>query len=366
MLKRLEDGVVVTLGAGAEGARAQSNTLSPVDRLRAITGNPDKLKEMLMNSDPIIPKMLVRGTTSVWYALPNGGKTLFAMGSIIDAIQEERLDGCYAFYINEDDNLEGFIQKSELAQQYGFNMISSVHSTDNNIRNASDILAVLSEIAVTPECAKVFVVIDTLKKFTSVMSKEAVPEFFKLMRKLNAGGGTVLILAHANKRNDPTLPLIPAGVQDIMDDIDVMFAIENFSDRSDGVQKCEFQNKKDRGPVDQSIPWQYSKSELHTYTDMIKSIKLTGDEGIQSARDEQNRAKVLKKYSDAASFLQAVLGDAEMMQKDILAAVKDDDKNPNAVGQLAVRSAIGALDGIVLSVRTDRMRHNAKFVRWGG
>lgn len=360
MYKRLEEDVVVTIG------ETGPPFLSPIDRLRAARGNPEKLREILQNADPIIPRMLVRGTTSVWFALPNGGKTLFTMHSIIDAIEAGRLDGIYTFYINEDDNLEGFTQKTELAEQYGFNMISSVQSTDDGIRNANDILAVLAEIADMPECAKVFVVIDTLKKFTSVMSKDAIPEFFKLMRKLNAGGGTVLILAHANKRNDPTLPLIPAGVQDIMDDIDVMFAIENFSDRSDAIQKCEFQNKKDRGPVDQSVPWQYEKNAFLLYPDMIKSIKLTGDEGIQSARDEQNRAKVLKKYSDAASFLQAVLGDAEMMQKDILAAVKDDDKNPNAVGQLAVRSAIGALDGIVLSVRTDRMRHNAKFVRWDG
>ena len=366
MLHRLEDGVVVPLSDGAEGARAQDSTVSPIDRLRAITGNPDALKEMLMNSEPIIPQMLVRGTTSVWYALPNGGKTLFTMRSIIDAIQEERLDGRYTFYINEDDNLEGFIQKSELAQQYGFNMISSVQSADDNIRNASDILAVLSEIADTPECARVFVVIDTLKKFTSVMSKDAVPEFMKLMRRLNAAGGTVLILAHANKRNDPTAPLIAAGVQDIMDDIDVMYAIENFSERSDGIQKCEFQNKKDRGPVDQSIPWQYTKSGFHTYTEMIKSIKLTGEEGIQRARDEQNRAKVLKRYSDAASFLQAVLGDKEMMQKDILTAVDDEDKNPNAVSKRAVRSAIDALSGINLSVRTDKMQNNAKLVKWVG
>ena len=53
MLKRLEDDVVVPLGDGAEGARAQDRTVSPIDRLRAITGNPDALKEMLMNSDPI-------------------------------------------------------------------------------------------------------------------------------------------------------------------------------------------------------------------------------------------------------------------------------------------------------------------------
>ena len=366
MLKRLEDGVVVPLSDGAEGAQVQDSTLSPIDRLRAITGNPDALKEMLMNSDPIIPQMLVRGTTSVWYALPNGGKTLFTMRSIIDAIQQERLDGRYTFYINEDDNLEGFIQKSELAQQYGFSMISSVQSTDDNIRNAGDILEVLAEIAGMPECAKVFVVIDTLKKFTSVMSKDAVPEFFKLMRKLNAGGGTVLILSHANKRNDPTLPLIPAGVQDIQDDIDVMYAIENLSLRDDSIQKCEFKCTKDRGPVSQSIPWQYVKSESYTYPDMIESIKRIDDDRIEDVRNEQVRAKVLKKYSDEAAFLEAVLGNEEMMQKDILMAVGDEDKNPNAVSKRAVRSAIDALAGITLSVKTNKMRNNAKLVEWIG
>ena len=366
MLKRLEDGVVVSLGDGAEGPRAPDSTVSPIDRLRAIAGNPGALKEMLMNSDPIIPQMLVRGTTSVWYALPNGGKTLFTMRSIIDAIQQERLDGRYTFYINEDDNLEGFIQKSELAQLYGFSMISSVQSTDDNIRNAGDILEVLAEIADMPECAKVFVVIDTLKKFTSVMSKDAVPEFFKLMRKLNAGGGTVLILSHANKRNDPTLPLIPAGVQDIQDDIDVMYAIENLSLCDDSIQKCEFKCTKDRGPVSQSIPWQYVKSPLYTYPEMIESIKRIDNDGIEDVRNERVRAKVLKKYRDEAAFLEAVLRTGQMMQKDILAAVGDEDKNSNAVSKRAVRNAIDALAGITLSVTTDKMRNNAKLVEWDG
>jgi hypothetical protein len=366
VLKRLEDGVVVPLGDGVEGVRAQESTLSPIDKLREISGNPDALREKLMNSDPIIPQMLVRGTTSVWYALPNGGKTLFTMRSIIDAIQKERLDGSYTFYINEDDNLDGFIQKSELAQLYGFSMISSVQSTDDTIRNAGDILELLVKIADMPECAKVFVVIDTLKKFTSVMSKDAVPGFFKLMRKLNAGGGTVLILSHANKRNDPTLPLIPAGVQDIQDDIDVMYAIENLSLRDDSIQKCEFKCTKDRGPVSQSIPWQYVKSPLYTYPEMIESIKRIDDDGIEDVRNEQVRAKVLKKYRDEAAFLEAVLRTGEMMQKDILAAVGDEDKNSNAVSKRAVRHAIDALAGITLSVTTDKMRNNAKLVEWVG
>lgn len=360
MYKRLEDDVVVTIG------ETVTRIDSPIDRLRAARGKPEQLREMLLNADPIIPRQLVRGTTSVWFALPNGGKTLFTMHSIIDAIKDGRLDGSYTFYINEDDNLEGFTQKSELAEHCGFNMISSVQSKDENIRNAGDILAVLSEIAETPECAKVFIVIDTLKKFTSVMSKDAVPEFMKLMRKVNAGGGTVLILAHANKRNDPKAPLIAAGVQDIMDDIDVMYAIENLSDRSDTVQKCEFQNRKDRGPVDQTILWEYTKSDDHSYPEMIASIKRIEDADVTGVRNLQRKREVLKKYNDENAFLEAVLGDAEMIQSQILKAVKDPDKNPNGVSGRSVRKAIDALDGITLSVRINPFQNNAKQVRWGG
>ena len=355
MYKRLDEDGITEVG---------ETSRSPIDRLRAISGNPAELRERLMNADPIIPGMLQRGTTSIWFALPNGGKTLFAMRSVVDALREGRLDGRFTFYINEDDNLEGFIEKSELATRYGFNMISSVQSLDSEIRNARDILNLLTEVASMPECKRVFVIIDTLKKFTSVMSKEAAPAFFELMRKVNAGGGTIMILAHANKRNNPDAPLIPAGVQDIMDDVDVMYAIESFSDREEATQRCEFQCRKDRGPVEQSISWEYKKGQLFSYPEMIESIKLTGQEGIQEAKEEQRRLKALQNHRDAASFLEAVLGRSEMMQKDILEASKDPDLNPNGVGQQLIRRAINALDGMMLSVRTDRSQNNAKFIRW--
>lgn len=341
--------------------------LSALDKLRQASGDLDKLRDLLLNSVDIFPKILTSGTTSIWYALPNGGKTLYAMRSVIDAIEAKRVDGNYVFYINEDDNLPGFIEKSEIAQRVGFNMISSVQSRTEDIRSAQDILRILSEIAESPECGKVLIIIDTLKKFVSVMSKDLVPHFFSLMRKLNAGGATILILAHANKRNNPDAPLIPAGVQDVADDIDIMYALDGLSDRDDFIQRVEMRCTKDRGPVEQVICWEYKKSDLYSYPEMLESITRTNQDVIDAARVQRIKQHSLEKYRDENSFLEALLaGKPEMMQSEILQALKDPEQNPNAVGASRVRQAITALNGVSVTVRKDRHRNNAKMVSWRG
>lgn len=344
---------------------ATQEDTSPLERLRSISGTRqlDDLRERVSNVNDVIPNLVPRGTITCFYAWPNGGKTLFTFRALLDAVKDGRVDPSKVLYINEDDNLQGFITKCEIATPYGISVISSVQSTDQKIKSRDDILSVLGCIADTDECNELVVVFDTLKKFMSVMRKDEATRFFSLLRKLNAGGGTVILLAHANKHPSPEGRPIPQGVQDIKDDIDVMYAIECHSERGDEIQKCEFVNEKDRGVVAQRMAWQFRKSSDQTYEQMLESVSFIPDEQLAVQRKMNRERELRRRYCDAILFLESILSNGKsMIQSEIIALLKDDRMNPNGVSISNMRGAIKDLDGIVLNVEVLKHQNNSKRV----
>ena len=64
------------------------------------------------------------------------------------------------------------------------------------------------------------IVVDTLKKLGSLLSKDAVRELFTLLRALTQRGMTVVLLAHTNKYRSADNQSVFEGVGDVKSDSD--------------------------------------------------------------------------------------------------------------------------------------------------
>ena len=95
-----------------------------------------------------------------------------------------------------------------------------------------------------------FVILDTLKKFVSLMDKKQSSGFADIARRFVLKGGTLLGLAHTNKRDGPDGRPIYAGTSDILDDFDCGYMISEVSQPSgSAVRVVQFENLKRRGNV---------------------------------------------------------------------------------------------------------------------
>ena len=90
------------------------------------------------------------------------------MWLLIEALENNLLDGDNIFYINSDDNFRGIIEKTELAEKSGFHIIAP----NQKGFNSSEIPNLMLQLAETGEAKGVVFVLDTLKKFLILCRKK--------------------------------------------------------------------------------------------------------------------------------------------------------------------------------------------------
>ena len=203
----------------------------------------------------------------MFYAQPNAGKTLITLHLIMEAIQSGWLEAQNLYYINMDDSSSGLLEKAYMAQELGFHMLSDGYNSFSLV----DFRQSIEKMVASDSAKGMVVVLDTLKKFTNLMSKELASEFSELMRRFSLKGGSVIALAHANKKADAQGNPIYAGTTDILDDFDCGYSIKVIS--QDAASKVvEFINIKRRGDVVSSASYRYSV-ERNSYAVLLQSVQ---------------------------------------------------------------------------------------------
>src|SRR5690606_19842533 len=102
------------------------------------------------------------------------------------------------------------------------------------------------------------IVLDTVKKFTDLMDKRTATTFMRAVRRFIAQGGTLIGLAHVNKRKGDNGKSIYAGATDLVDDADCAWVVDVTShDKESGVKTVEFNNIKRRGSVPDAVSFTY-------------------------------------------------------------------------------------------------------------
>ena len=277
------------------------------------------MRQQCRNAVYVAGRLALAGQISVFYAAPNTGKTLIALKIISEAIANGTA-GDHVYHINLDDTFDGLIAKADLGNRYGFHVIGP-----EVFSNPTEHFRELVDTLLTEGTANQAVfILDTVKKFVDVMDKKASSQFMTICRRFTAAGGTIIALAHVNKKQNDNNEAIPAGTSDILDDCDCAYVMNVLGDDTgpEGKRRTvEFPQKKARGPVVQDAVYSYLINH-HDYFQMFNSVKLV--EGNEADRVRHKTAVDNEKANDLEMIraITGVLNSAEpTSQRDIVVAL---------------------------------------------
>jgi hypothetical protein len=109
------------------------------------------------------------------------------------------------------------------------------------------------------------IIIDTVKKIVNLMDKAQVADLMKHLKKFTHTGGTVILIAHANKNPGPDgLPVLE-GVGDLKNDADCVVRVQRHKDI------ITMSNETHRSYVEQEAIFQ--TAETKDYKLLMHSIK---------------------------------------------------------------------------------------------
>jgi hypothetical protein len=225
-----------------------------------LTKNPSALKNALTNvSHPIKSKMVAMTELSVVYGSPGSGKTLGVLSDIRRSILDKKTRGENVVYVNLDDSAIGLAEKAEILAGLKIKMIKEF-----------DLMMLHSMIYENLAKGKVFI-IDTVKKIVNLMDKAQVAGMMKDCKKFTHAGGTVILIAHANKHlGADGLPILE-GVGDLKNDADCVVRVQRHKDI------ITMSNEKNRSYVELEAIFQ--TAETKDYKSLMHSIKQLSGQG---------------------------------------------------------------------------------------
>jgi hypothetical protein len=275
-----------------QDATATKAKVSPLARYSLI-GQAAKFEAMAQAATPLLGDMCQRGEATVWYAKHNTGKTLLFLHMALEAIEKGRLAASDLFFINADDSSSGIAVKLAILDELGAHTLVPGQGGFKP-EKLEDLLL----LAVKNDSARgTLVVIDTLKKFVDLMNKRQASDFANVARQYVAAGGTLLGLAHVNKRKSDDGKAVHAGTTDILDDFDAGYIIDELSLSGYPGQKfVEFQRLKARGGGVQSVAYTYAGEDHVSYAQRLASVRLVDQDdldGIKRVEAERSDADLI-------------------------------------------------------------------------
>ena len=238
-----------------------------------VASTPSRIAELKLRAQDavfVLPQIALAGELTILNAQFNTGKTLVTLWLLKNRDMEatKHLD---IYYINADDSFNGGIEKMELTESFGVQTL-----IPNQFGFSIPVFFATLQQAIEDGSAanKVFV-LDTLKKFVSTMDKKGAAAFNNLVRTFTQAGGTIIALAHTNKKKDAEGKSIAEGVGDFHSDFDTAYTVEKSVVLGEAVsdRTIIFENAKMRGPVSQKITFSYDAGEGRTWKQRFHSIK---------------------------------------------------------------------------------------------
>ena len=156
--------------------------------------------------------------------------------------------------------------------------------------HASQLSELLSKLIDQDQARGVIIVLDTLKKFVSLMDKAKVAAFNNLIRRFVMKGGTVIALAHTNKNRDPNGKPVFGGTSDLVDDADCAYILDVLDASEPDTKIVLFENIKRRGNNVPRVAYVYKNTPETSYTSLLASVDIMDDEDLRRSA----RAKALR------------------------------------------------------------------------
>jgi len=286
----------------------------------SLRGQSADLKKQLLAEVYILDRMALLGEITVFFAPPNSGKTLITLKLLFNAVSNQSISGNDVFYVNADDSLAGLTTKLKLCEQYDIHMLAPGRKGFE----VRDFVSYLEKMVSTDTAHGKVIILDTAKKFTRVMDKEASSQFNTKLREFSQAGGSVILLAHTNKNRNGDGKLVAGGTSDLIDDSDCAYVIDVLND--DGHQKTViFENQKRRGNCAGELVFKY-RSDADNYNQLIDSVEIVGDP--DAARAEMEAAAQLQKDSKIIAAIEEALRDGAIQKTDLEQEVRQDCAYP--------------------------------------
>tara|TARA_Y100000780_G_C13687719_1_gene418286 strand:- start:1541 stop:3097 length:1557 start_codon:yes stop_codon:yes gene_type:complete len=276
----------------------------------SLLGKSEDYKKQFSRDIPVFTDIALQGQTTLIFARYNSGKTLIVISMLVEAIQQGRINPSNVIYVNADDNGSGLLEKMKLADEFGFHMLAPNFEGFNH----NELLEILIQMAKDGSANNVIVILDTLKKFTDLMDKRKASHFGTVARQFVLRGGTIIGLAHVNKRKDNNGDSIFAGTSDSVDDADCAYIVDIVKEDTER-RTIRFKNEKGRGYVAQEVYFSYSLDRNQSYKQLLDSVQIVDPTSIQTPAQMQEQAKQ-KAESDCISSIteQIKLANNQKMQ----------------------------------------------------
>jgi hypothetical protein len=208
-------------------------------------------------------------------------------------------------YVNLDDSAIGIAEKAEILLGLGIKMIKEFDPM---------MLYGMIEEGVARNTT---IVIDTVKKIVNLMDKQAVADMMKHFKNFTHAGGTVILLAHANKHPGADGRPILEGVADLRSDADCVVVVERHKDVITMTN-----DDKHRSYVELEAIFQ--TAETKDYKELMDSIKqLSGQEAeeLKLKREQESYADQNRRLIDTISEM---LGPLPVLKTDLVRRLIDE------------------------------------------
>jgi hypothetical protein len=280
----------------------------------SLNGDSAAMKAQMLDDTYVLGELAILGQLTAFYAKPNSGKTLLTLHLLIESIKAGNINAEDVFYINADDNYKGLVNKLELAEKYGFQMIAPGFK-DFDTGSFGFYLAQL--MADNKAKGKV-IILDTLKKFTNIMDKKLASDFGKQMRMFVTNGGTIIMLAHTNKNRDADGKVVFSGTSDIVDDVDCAYTLDVNDDKSGVIDKVVlFENIKSRGDVTQQAAYKYAAKAIH-YQELLDSVSPVDEGEAQIARERIRMDSLISKNEDLIEIILELIEGGVILKTELI------------------------------------------------
>lgn len=264
----------------------------PLDNL-SIMDHLDEMKAQLLRDVFVLDGIALLGQLTTIYAKPNAGKTLTTIYMLAESIKAGRIKGEDVYYINADDSGTGLVAKGYIAKKYGFKMFAPSYCGFKS----NDLVSLLKQAIADDTAHGKIIVLDTLKKFTDLMHKTKGSEFMKVAREFTLKGGTMIMLAHANKNRGMDGKIVAGGTSDISDDCDCVYLLDEVA-KTATTKTVLFENAKKRGNNLQELSFSYALSSEH-YDDLLESVQRLDSETVERTKKESQINIMLEKDKHA-------------------------------------------------------------------
>jgi len=266
----------------------------------ALNGQSQEMRAKMLDDVHILGRLALLGQLTAFYTERNGGKTLLTLWLLIDAIRRGTINPKDVYYINSDDTHKGLVEKTEIAERYGFTMMADGYQEFKN----SMLVAALDKLVKSDQARGKIIILDTLKKFTDVMNKRESSDFMTALRSFVLQGGSVIMLAHVNKHRDENGKLVFSGTTDVVDDADCAYLMDKVA--RNGRTIVTFDNFKARGDVAEKAVYSFERNPDggQTYAQLLDTVQPVGEEELQRAREA---ARVAAQVGENAKIIASVL-----------------------------------------------------------